>query len=601
MTAGEGGLRSKLEMWGGAECSVVRVGDVWHDNVRRSGHHDRLDDLDRFAALGLRAFRQPVLWERVAPDGLARADWSWTDARLVGLLHHGSGPRTTSLLDPEFAWKLAEFAAAVADRYPWVDAYTPVNEPLTTARFSALYGHWYPHAKSAPSFLRALANQCVGTARSMRRIREINPAAQLVQTEDFTHVTSTPTLAHQAAYENERRWLSLDLLTGAVIPGHRFWRSLVAAGVAEETLAGLAREPTPPDVIGLNYYVTSERFLDERTAMYDPRHVGGNGYQRYADVETVRVSARGILGHESALAETWARYGVPLALTEVHLGCSRDEQIRWLHEAWRACAAARERGVDVRALTPWALLGSHEWSSLLVEERGDYEPGCFDVRSGEPSETALAPMVTTLAAGAAYDHPALDGQGWWRRPSRLSHPPFGSTIVPPGGVEVPPRAAREVLLRGGAPLLVEAVLRAAASRNLRCRAVEAAASPFGWRRPWAVIDARGKRTAASPAVPTVFVEPDPDGVLVRAGAPFRADDASALVASGAGGLDSLAHALLDLVIDGASRAPRAMPSGSAPFGEQRLRVAGLEAAVVEDAVEPSAPSVTRPPARGATP
>ena len=30
--------------------------------------------------------------------------------------------------------------AASRGRYPWIDAYTPVNEPLTTARFSGLYG-----------------------------------------------------------------------------------------------------------------------------------------------------------------------------------------------------------------------------------------------------------------------------------------------------------------------------------------------------------------------------------------------------------------------------------------------------------------------------
>ena len=66
---------------------------------------------------------------------------------IVGLVHHGSGPRHTSLVDPAFPTGLAAFARRVAERYPWVDAYTPVNEPLTTARFSGLYGHWYPHGR----------------------------------------------------------------------------------------------------------------------------------------------------------------------------------------------------------------------------------------------------------------------------------------------------------------------------------------------------------------------------------------------------------------------------------------------------------------------
>ena len=62
----------------------------------------------------------------------------------MGLVHHGSGPAGTDLLDEGFAEGLARFARAVAERFPWVEDWTPVNEPLTTARFSALYGHWYP-------------------------------------------------------------------------------------------------------------------------------------------------------------------------------------------------------------------------------------------------------------------------------------------------------------------------------------------------------------------------------------------------------------------------------------------------------------------------
>src|SRR5690349_1730164 len=103
-----------LELWGGVECTVNRVGDRYGDQLARNGHWERLDDLDRFAALGLRTLRYPLLWEHIAPDGLGAADWTWADARMqrlralgirpiVGLVHHGSGPRHTNLLDPGFA------------------------------------------------------------------------------------------------------------------------------------------------------------------------------------------------------------------------------------------------------------------------------------------------------------------------------------------------------------------------------------------------------------------------------------------------------------------------------------------------------------------
>src|SRR4051794_17900303 len=65
----------RLEAWGGIECTVNRVNDDYHDQLARSGHLERLSDLDRFAELGIRALRYPVLWERTAPDGLDAPDW----------------------------------------------------------------------------------------------------------------------------------------------------------------------------------------------------------------------------------------------------------------------------------------------------------------------------------------------------------------------------------------------------------------------------------------------------------------------------------------------------------------------------------------------
>src|SRR5687767_5550307 len=123
-----------LEIWAGIECTVNRVQDRYFDQMERNGHAHRPEDLEMIAALGTRTIRYPVLWERVAPDGLESADWSWPDARLqqlkalgvqpiIGLLHHGSGPTFTSLVHPEFPEKLAAYARAVAMRYPWEELY----------------------------------------------------------------------------------------------------------------------------------------------------------------------------------------------------------------------------------------------------------------------------------------------------------------------------------------------------------------------------------------------------------------------------------------------------------------------------------------------
>ena len=51
---------SGVELWGGVECTVNRVGDHYFSQLERSGHDSRFDDLDRVAELGVRALRYPV-------------------------------------------------------------------------------------------------------------------------------------------------------------------------------------------------------------------------------------------------------------------------------------------------------------------------------------------------------------------------------------------------------------------------------------------------------------------------------------------------------------------------------------------------------------
>ena len=419
------------ELWGGAECTIVRVGEAWRDQSVETGHRFRRDDIDRIAELGIKRVRFPILWESVAPDSPDSLDFTWADDRLAmlrergiavigGLLHHGSGPHYTDLLDPDFPKKLGAYAARVAERYPWIDHWTPVNEPLTTARFACLYGHWYPHRRDYGSFLRALVNQCLGTLEAMRAIRAVNPAAKLVQTEDLGKTFSTAPLAYQARHENERRWLSFDLLCGRVTPRHPLFHFLHNAGVGSAALDALASGEGRPDIIGINHYLTSERFLDHRTDLYPWLDHGGNGRDFYADAEAVRVKRlHDRTGIAPRLREAWARYRLPIAITEVHHGCTRDVQLRWFAEVWETARDLRAGGMDLVAVTPWSLFGNVDWRSLVTRHDGHYDPGVFDVRGPGPRPTVVAAAAKAFAKGERFDHPVLDAPGWWRRPERL--------------------------------------------------------------------------------------------------------------------------------------------------------------------------------------
>ena len=567
--------RRKLELWGGPECTVNRVGDSFGDQFARCGHAQRLDDLDRFAGLGIKAIRYPVLWERIAPARPDQCDWSWADPRLqglrdrgirviAGLVHHGSGPAYTSLLDDEgFARGLAEHARRVAERYPWIDQYTPVNEPLTTARFSALYGHWYPHHRDERSFWRALLNQIDGVRLSMAAIRAINPAAQLIQTDDVGRTFSTAEVRGQAGFDNMRRWAGWDLLCGRVTRHHPLWEHIAAFGL-EHRLAAIAEAPCPPDIIGVNHYLTSDRFLDHRLHRYPPHVHGGNGKQLYADVEAIRVLEPAPPGLEGVLRETWERYRIPIAITEVHNGCTRDEQMRWMAEAWDAAARLNGEGLDIRAVTIWSLLGSCGWNTLLTGP-GVYEPGVFDVSGSGPRPTALAALMRGLPEGASRP-PAAQGAGWWRRPIRLVYP----TVHRPASLDAHRREAGPqlqpppILILGATGTLGQAFARACAHRNLAhvltdrreidLRDPDSIAQALDRHQPWAVINAAGwVRVDDAESAPQACHEANADG-------PIR------LCAAAADRGIPTVNFSSDLVFDGRVSAPYVESDAPAPLG-----------------------------------
>ena len=484
---------------------MARIGDSWRDQVAETGHAGRLADIDLIADLGVTAVRYPILWERIAPERPDRLDFAWTDERLeklrergieviATLVHHGSGPAYTNLLDPDFAARLADYAARVAERYPWIRRWTPINEPLTTARFSGLYGHWYPHRRDYASFLRAVVNQCRGIVAAMAAIRAAIARARLVQTEDLGKTFSTAPLRYQAAHENERRWLSFDLLCGRVDARHPFHRFLHDAGVSGSELESLEDGRGTPDILGINHYLTSDRFLDHRLRLYPGQPMGGNGRDSYVDAEAVRVKRLDPdTGVAPRLREAWARYGLPLAITEVHHGCTHDEQLRWFAEVWRTAQALRDENIDLRAVTLWSLFGNVDWRSLLTERHGHYDSGAFDARSAPPRPTAVAKAAACFARSKDFDHPVLDSPGWWRRPPRLY--PWNGHCKPLdwGG--------RKLLITGATGTLGQAFARICEQRALPFCLTERAdldicdpdsvAAAIDKFEPWAVINTAG--------------------------------------------------------------------------------------------------------------
>ena len=574
-----------LQLWAGPECTIVRIGDRWRDQLVETGHRDRPQDIDQIAALGIRTVRYPILWESVAPVDPHQCDFAWSDNRLerldglgieviAGLLHHGSGPRYTDLLDPVFPRKFADYAGRVAERYPHIRRWTPINEPLTTARFSALYGHWYPHRRDYPAFLRAVVNQCAATREAMAAIRRVNPEALLLQTEDIGKTFATPPLAAQARHENERRWLSLDLLAGRVGPGHPFYPFLLDAGIRADELERFADGAAAPDQIGVNHYLTSERFLDHRLHLYPGLEPGGNGRDIYVDAEAVRVrDLEGACGLEARLREIWERYAVPLAVTEVYHGCTREQQLRWFAETWQAAERVRSEGVALEAVTLWSLFGSVDWRSLITRQDHAYDVGALDVRANPPRLTALARVASAEAAGEKRSHPVLASRGWWRRPERFY--PWCREDGDRQAIEGPP-----LLITGGTGTLGQALGRIASHRGLAYRLTTredldicdpgSIAGALEKIQPWAVINAAGfvrVAEAESQAAACMSANTAGAGLLARA---CRTNDIPLVTFSS------------DLVFDGYLGRPcleSDIPNPFGIYGQSKLMAERLAAAI----------------------
>ncbi len=405
-----------LEFWASPEATIARLdAERYRDQRADTGHLAREDDIERLAALGVTASRYPVLWESVAPSDPRERDYTWEARRLgrlercgvepiVTLLHHGGGPRYTSLLDDAFPELFADYAEATARRFPNVRWWTPVNEPLTTARFSALYGAWYPRARDDRAFAQALVNEVLGYLLAAERISRVVPGARFMLTEDIQSFTVADAgVAEYAAHKRERVYLSTDLACGNVDARHLLWPYLVGrCEVPVETLKRIRRLARPPDLLGWNYYPNSERYL------------WTNEDGTFGNIALVDVDRRR-LGLSRLLRAAWQRFALPMALSEVHVYGNEAERARWLLQRYADVIALRDEGVDIRAFGAWAAFGMVDWTSLLCEQQDRREDGLYTCVPGDaqPQPTLAAEALRGLCSGTL---PALaPNLGWWER------------------------------------------------------------------------------------------------------------------------------------------------------------------------------------------
>jgi dTDP-4-dehydrorhamnose reductase len=221
-------------------------------------------------------------------------------------------------------------------------------------------------------------------------------------------------------------------------------------------------------------------------------------------------------GLSQRLMEIWERYRIPVAVTELHNGCSRDEHLRWLIDGWKDAQVARAAGADVRAVTSWSLFGAQDWNSLMTRRDGYYECGAFDTQGPLPRPTIVAQAIADLARHGRFDHPVLDGAGWWHADAGIL------------------QTARPLVLMGRSDVTddLEACCAGRRLRTLRAGKHEEAEALFLHARAWAIVSVEPDRDSRHHVSITCLF---PDGTRLRLKQPSSAIDA---------------HAVLDRIIDG---------------------------------------------------
>ena len=392
-----------LEMWGGLECTVNRVGDDYFTtSSNATATPTAIGDLDRFAALGIRAhpLSGAVGTHRAGRPG--SADWSLgrpTPGRrcaslgitpIVGLVHHGSGPRHTEPGRPGLRRRAGRIRRARSPPLSLGRVLDPRQRAVhDRALQRGLYGLWYPHAPRRTHFVRALLNQCRAVVLAMRAIRARQPGgaagADRRPRPHLQHAASWPSMAD---FYNERRWLAWDLLCGTRRAAtircgttccETASRPPSSCGSPRTRARPTSSASTTTSPASAGSTIGSSAIPTARTAATARRRRTPTSKRR-ASWPRRRPASRPLL------QETWERYGIPLAVTEAHIDANREDQLRWLLEIWDAAQAGARRGADMRAVTVWSLLGSFDWNCLVTRMPGLLRAG--PVRRARPARRA---------------------------------------------------------------------------------------------------------------------------------------------------------------------------------------------------------------------
>lgn len=362
------------------------------DQMEKTGHYERWrEDLDLVRDLGTRYLRYGLPLHRtfVGPE---RYDWDHADAVFGYLREHDIMPIAElcrfgvpewigDFQNPELPKLFARYAGTFAERFPWVQLYTPISTIFLTAFASAKVGVYNEAHSSDQSFVTALKHLCAASVMAMLEILKVRPDAIFIQSEraSYYHADSPEAIA-PAEVLNAMRFLALDLIYGHRVDSGMYEYLTDNGMTREEYRFFMETRLGRHCVLGTDYYPSNER------------RVSPDGTRRAAG-ET--------LGYDDIVVQYFNRYRLPIMLSETSApeGLGSDEAVHWLWKAWANALRVRNNGIPLVGFTWFPLIDQVDWTELghpaSDDHLGQIHPvGLYDVdRKRRPVGDAYRQLI----------------------------------------------------------------------------------------------------------------------------------------------------------------------------------------------------------------
>ena len=372
---------TEQEKWGfmfatGIECSSpVITGkngqDVRRDQLAECHHYEYFkEDFRLTRELGLKFLRYGLPYHLINYSR-GKYDWSFADEAMsemqrvgivpiLDLLHFGIPDWLGNFQNPELPVRFADYAGEVAARYPWVRAYTPVNEIYISARASGKDGIWNERLKTDQGFVTAIKHLAAANILATKAIARSRKDLLVIQSESAEYVHHiSPHPSHAVKFSNKLGFLALDLLYRKVPDADVMLYLLDCGFTRKEFDWFMLNDAAGYQIMGNDYYGRNEQLL-------------------LPDGTILR--GQDILGWYLITKRYYSRYYRPVMHTETNVFDAKEAPL-WLWKQWANVLRMRRDGVPVMGFTWYSLTDQVDWDTSLAEENNRVnECGLYDLK-----------------------------------------------------------------------------------------------------------------------------------------------------------------------------------------------------------------------------